>query len=101
MIENHQLCYNALKAQDSRFDGHFFVAVSSTGIYCRPICTVRIPKPENCSFYDSAVAAEAAGYRPCMKCRPELAPGNAAVGANERLSRSTAELIEGGALALL
>ena len=66
-------CYLAFKARDARFDGHFFVAVSSTGIYCRPVCKVRLPKRENCSFYPLAAQAEAAGYRPCLRCRPELA----------------------------
>ncbi|MBA4341816.1 MAG: adenosine deaminase [Methylibium sp.] len=67
-------CYPALVARDARFDGLWFVGVSSTGIYCRPICRVRTPKRENCSFYASAAQAEAAAYRPCLKCRPELAP---------------------------
>lgn len=67
--------YAALKARDARFDGHFFVGVSSTGIYCRPICTVKTPKAENCTFHLNPAAAEAAGYRPCLRCRPELAPG--------------------------
>ncbi|SIS43540.1 Ada metal-binding domain-containing protein [Neptunomonas antarctica] len=66
--------YQALVSHDSRFDGHFFVGVSSTGIYCRPVCRVRTPKIENCSFYTSAALAEAAGFRPCLKCRPELSP---------------------------
>lgn len=67
-------CYPALQARDARFDGHWFVGVSSTGIYCRPICRVRTPKRENCTFFAYASQAEGAGYRPCMKCRPELAP---------------------------
>ena len=67
-------CYPALLARDARFDGHWFVGVTSTGIYCRPVCRVRAPKRENCRFYASAAQAEAASYRPCMKCRPELAP---------------------------
>src|SRR3546814_5495488 len=56
--------YSALKAKDARFDGRFFVAVSSTGIYCRPICTAKLPRPENCSFHRTAASAEQAGYRP-------------------------------------
>ena len=67
-------CYQALKAHDARFDGRFFVGVSSTRIYCRPVCRVKLPKFENCSFFDHAALAENAGYRPCMRCRPELAP---------------------------
>ena len=68
------VCYQALKAHDARFDGRFFVGVSSTRIYCRPVCRVKLPKFENCSFFDHAALAESAGYRPCMRCRPELAP---------------------------
>jgi AraC family transcriptional regulator, regulatory protein of adaptative response / DNA-3-methyladenine glycosylase II len=67
-------CYQALKAHDARFDGRFFVGVSTTRIYCRPVCRVKIPKFENCRFFDHAALAEGAGYRPCMRCRPELAP---------------------------
>ena len=69
-------CYQVLKAHDARFDGRFFVGVSSTRIYCRPVCRVKLPKFENCSFFDYAALAESAGYRPCMRCRPELAPQN-------------------------
>jgi len=67
-------CYLALKARDARFDGQFFTGVRSTGIYCRPVCKVRTPKPENCQFYALAAQAEAAGFRPCLRCRPEVAP---------------------------
>ena len=87
-------CYRALKARDARFDGRFFVAVSSTRIYCRPVCTVKPPRRENCSFYPSAAAAEAQGYRPCLRCRPELAPGNASVDATSRLAQAAASLME-------
>jgi AraC family transcriptional regulator of adaptative response / DNA-3-methyladenine glycosylase II len=89
-------CYRALRARDARFDGRFFVAVSSTRIYCRPVCTVRPPRRENCRYYPSAAAAEAAGYRPCLRCRPELAPGNATIDALERTARAAARLIEEG-----
>lgn len=67
-------CYLALKARDARFDGCFFTGVTSTGIYCRPVCRVRTPKQENCRFFDLAAQAEQAGFRPCLRCRPELAP---------------------------
>ncbi|WP_239027194.1 DNA-3-methyladenine glycosylase 2 family protein [Ramlibacter algicola] len=67
-------CYLALKARDARFDGFFFTGVTSTGIYCRPVCRVRTPKRENCRFFPSAAQAERAGFRPCLRCRPELAP---------------------------
>jgi AraC family transcriptional regulator of adaptative response / DNA-3-methyladenine glycosylase II len=67
-------CYSALKAHDARFDGQFFTAVTSTGIYCRPVCRVKLPRRENCRFFRHAAQAEAAGFRPCLRCRPELAP---------------------------
>ena len=67
-------CYAALKAKDARFDGSFFTAVTSTGIYCRPVCRVKAPKRENCRFFGHAAQAESAGFRPCLRCRPELAP---------------------------
>lgn len=91
---DHATCYRALRARDARFDGRFFVAVSSTRIYCRPVCTVKPPRPENCRFYPSAAAAEVAGYRPCLRCRPELAPGNAGVDATTRVAQAAATLIE-------
>ncbi len=68
-------CYLALKARDARFDGRFFTGVTSTGIYCRPVCSVRTPRRENCRFFPRAANAERAGFRPCLRCRPELAPG--------------------------
>jgi len=67
-------CYLALKAHDARFDGSFFTAVTTTGIYCRPVCRVKTPRRENCRFFRHAAQAEAAGFRPCLRCRPELAP---------------------------
>ena len=67
-------CYSALKARDARFDGRFFTGVTSTGIYCRPVCSVKAPKRENCRFFSHAAQAESAGFRPCLRCRPELAP---------------------------
>ena len=66
--------YLALKARDARFDGCFFTGVTSTGIYCRPVCSVKAPKRENCRFFGLAAQAESAGFRPCLRCRPELAP---------------------------
>lgn len=92
-------CYEALKSRDARFDGRIFVGVASTRIYCRPVCGVRTPLRANCSFHRSAAAAEAAGFRPCLRCRPELAPGFAAVDAPARLARRAAGLIDDGALA--
>jgi len=67
-------CYLALKAKDARFDGRFFTGVTSTGIYCRPVCSVRTPLRKNCRFFSHAAQAESAGFRPCLRCRPELAP---------------------------
>ncbi len=67
-------CYLALQARDARFDGRFFIGVTSTGIYCRPICSVKVPKRQNCRFFGHAAQAEGAGFRPCLRCRPELAP---------------------------
>src|SRR5690606_2958114 len=78
-------CYAAIQSHDPRFDGLFFVAVASTDIYCRPICRVRMPRFEHCSFYANAASAEQAGYRPCLRCRPELAPGNSRADAVKRI----------------
>jgi len=66
--------YRAVVAKDARFDGVFFTAVKTTGIYCRPVCTAKTPKLSSCQFFALAAAAEAAGFRPCLRCRPELAP---------------------------
>ena len=67
----------ARRSRDPRFDGVFFVGVTSTGIYCRPICRARYPREENVDYFANAAAAEARGFRPCLKCRPEAAPGSA------------------------
>ena len=74
LASDQQACYAALKARDARFDGCFFTGVTSTGIYCRPVCSVKAPKRENCRFFSHAAQAESAGFRPCLRCRPELAP---------------------------
>jgi len=71
-------CWLALQARDARFDGRFFIGVTSTGIYCRPVCRVRMPRRENCRFFGHAAQAESAGFRPCLRCRPELAPNSIA-----------------------
>ena len=71
-------CYLALKARDARFDGSFFTGVTSTGIYCRPVCRVKTPRRENCRFFRHAAQAEDAGFRPCLRCRPEMAPHSVA-----------------------
>lgn len=95
---DQESCYQALLAHDPRFDGAFFVAVRSTGVYCRTVCPARTPRRENCAFYPSAAAAERAGYRPCLRCRPELAPGNARVDALGRLAAAALDRIESGML---
>ncbi|MDX1932144.1 MAG: DNA-3-methyladenine glycosylase 2 [Capsulimonadales bacterium] len=91
-------CYQALQTHDRRFDGVFFVGVATTGIYCRPVCPARTPLRRNCRFFDNAAAAEKAGFRPCLRCRPELAPGRATVDAGRRLAERIAGHIEDGAL---
>ncbi|HWQ50877.1 MAG TPA: AlkA N-terminal domain-containing protein [Terriglobales bacterium] len=87
-------CYRAFMSHDPRFDGRLFVGVSSTGIYCRPVCRTKTPKEENCTFFTSAAAAQAAGYRPCLKCRPELAPGLAPIDGPANLARRAALMLE-------
>ena len=90
------VCYRALQSRDPRFDGLIFVGVSSTGIYCRPICPARTPKFENCDFFGSAAAAQEAGYRPCLRCRPEIAPDMASWrGTSNTVSRALALIAEG------
>jgi len=91
-------CYRAIGTRDARFDGRLFIGVKTTGIYCRPICPARTPKRENVSFYASAAAAQEAGFRPCLRCRPEAAPDLAVWrGSSNTVSRALA-LIEAGAL---
>ncbi|HSL32984.1 MAG TPA: AlkA N-terminal domain-containing protein, partial [Candidatus Limnocylindrales bacterium] len=91
-------CYRAVEARDPRFDGRIFTAVRTTGIYCRPICPARTPKFENVTFYSTAAAAQAAGYRPCLRCRPETAPDLAAWQGRSRTVGRALALIGGGAL---
>jgi AraC family transcriptional regulator of adaptative response / DNA-3-methyladenine glycosylase II len=91
-------CYRALLTRDARFDGRFFTGVRTTGIYCRPVCPARTPKPENCRFFPTAAGAEEAGFRACLRCRPETAPDMAAWrGTSNTVARALA-LIETGAL---
>ncbi len=96
ILTNSDSQYQALLARDTRFDGLFFVGVTSTGIYCRPVCTVKSPKQVNCKFYGSAQEAEQAGFRPCLRCRPELAPGNAPVDKSQRVAHLIVQRIEEG-----
>lgn len=93
-----ETCYRALSARDRRFDGLFFVGVATTGIYCRPVCTARTPRRERCAFYRTAAEAEHAGFRACLLCRPELAPGSAPVDSVPRLVAAAVSRIEGGFL---
>lgn len=95
---NPESCYQALLAHDPRFDGVFFIAVKTTKIYCRNVCRVKVPLFKNVTFYSNAATAESAGYRPCLRCRPELAPGNATVDAVSRLAALALNRIEDGAL---
>lgn len=91
------VCYRALATRDARFDGRFFVAVRTTGIYCRPICPARTPKRENVTFFSCAAAAEAAGFRPCLRCRPETSPGTPAWNGTSAVVSRALRLIEDGA----
>jgi AraC family transcriptional regulator of adaptative response / DNA-3-methyladenine glycosylase II len=86
--------YLVLKARDERFDGRLFVGVTSTGVYCRPVCRVRLPQRKNCRFFSTRAQAEAAAFRPCMKCRPEIAPGLSAMDSSRALADSAARSIE-------
>ncbi|MEZ3497930.1 AlkA N-terminal domain-containing protein [Pantoea sp. KPR_PJ] len=92
------IAYQALTSRDTRFDGVFYVGVTSTGIYCRPICPVKAPQQKNCLFFASAEAAEKAHFRPCLRCRPELAPGNAPVDQPHRLAERLIQRVEEGML---
>src|ERR1041385_5888916 len=94
----NNMLYKALSSRDPRFDGIFFVGVTSTVIYCRPICPVKTPKQANCRFFDSAQEAERAGFRPCLRCRPELAPGSAPVDDSQRIAQLIVQRLEEGGL---
>jgi AraC family transcriptional regulator, regulatory protein of adaptative response / DNA-3-methyladenine glycosylase II len=92
------ICTRALGARDARFDGLFFVGITSTGVYCRPVCPARVSYPDRRRFFESPAAAESAGFRPCLRCRPELAPGRSLVDAVPRLAHVAAHRIAAGAL---
>jgi len=97
-LPDREICYRAFQSRDSRFDGLIFVGITSTGIYCRPVCPARSAKFENCRFFSSAAAAQEAGFRPCLRCRPETAPDLASWrGTSNTVSRALA-LINDGAL---
>lgn len=89
--------YRALTTRDARFDGRLFVGVTSTGIYCRPVCRVRTPRRENCRFFANAAQAEAGGFRPCLRCRPELAPGLSLTDSSQVLAQQAALMLENAA----
>jgi len=90
--------HQAVDTRDPAFDGVFFVAITSTRIYCRPVCPSRIARRENRRFFRSRVGAEESGYRPCRRCRPELAPGETPLDAVSRLAHRVVEQISAGAL---
>src|SRR5665213_4245861 len=98
MVPDNAALYNAFASHDARFDGVFFVGVTSTRIYCRPVCTARTPKLANCRFFETAEAAEKESFRPCLRCRPELAPGNAPVDDAGRIAHLLVQRIDEGLL---
>ena len=85
--------YNAFVSKDERFDGKFFAGITTTGIYCRPICKARLPKKENCVFFKTKAEAEKAGFRPCLICRPELAPEYSIVNAKKTIAEQTLSML--------
>jgi AraC family transcriptional regulator, regulatory protein of adaptative response / DNA-3-methyladenine glycosylase II len=94
---DREACYRAIRTRDIRFDGRFYTGVRTTGVYCRPICPSRMPRFEHCVFFPSAAAAHQAGYRPCLRCRPELAPGLAGWrGTAATVSRALTAILDGG-----
>ena len=95
---DRKVCDRARRSRDARFDGKFFIAVTSTRIYCRPICPARSPKDENVRYYATAAAAEAAGFRPCLRCRPEASPGTPAWSGTSSVVSRALRLIGEGAL---
>ncbi len=95
---DQEIFERARLARDTRYDGRFFIAVRTTGIYCRPVCPANPPRSENITFYPTAAAAAEAGYRPCLRCRPETAPGTPAWAGTSTTVRRGLRLIAGGAL---
>ncbi|MBS2021603.1 MAG: DNA-3-methyladenine glycosylase 2 family protein [Deltaproteobacteria bacterium] len=98
MLPTSTECYRALTARDPRFDGVFFTGVTSTGIFCRPVCPARTPREDRCRFFAHAAEASQAGFRPCLRCRPELAPGLSPLEASPRLVQRAMARIEQGVL---
>jgi AraC family transcriptional regulator, regulatory protein of adaptative response / DNA-3-methyladenine glycosylase II len=99
MVLDADAAYRVLQAHDARFDGRLFVGVTSTGVYCRPVCRVRTPMQRNCRFFHNAPSAESAGFRPCLRCRPELAPGLSLVDSPQVLAQHAARMIDEAARA--
>ena len=97
-LPDRAVCSQAVAARDARFDGVFFVAITTTGIYCRPVCPSRVARDANRRFFSAATEAEGAGFRPCLRCRPELAPGRAGCDAVSALAAAAARRIADGAL---
>lgn len=98
MLPSADICQQARLSRDARFDGLFYVAVKSTGIYCRPVCPARAPAEPQVQYYASAASAAAAGFRPCLRCRPDSAPGSPAWQGNQTSLRRAMKLIDAGAL---
>ena len=98
-LPDPRICEQARMSRDARFDGLFFTAVKSTGIYCRPVCPAPAPKPSNITYYGNAAAAEAAGFRPCLRCRPELSPGDGTWRRGDQVVARALKLIDQGMLA--
>ncbi|MDP1692910.1 MAG: Ada metal-binding domain-containing protein [Burkholderiaceae bacterium] len=94
MVLDPVAAYRVLQAHDARFDGRLFVGVTSTGIYCRPVCRVRLPRRENCRFFANAASAEQGGFRPCLRCRPELAPGLSLADSPQVLAQHAARMLD-------
>ncbi|WP_243042309.1 DNA-3-methyladenine glycosylase 2 family protein [Dyella sedimenti] len=99
-LPDERICEQARLSRDARFDGLFFTAVTSTRIYCRPVCPAPPPKPQHVRYYASAAAAEAAGFRPCLRCRPELSPGNDAWRRGDHVIARTLKLMDGDELSV-
>ena len=92
--QKKNIYYDAFRSKDQRFDGQFFVGITSTGIYCRPICSARLPRKENCHYFKTAAAAEQAGFRPCLLCRPELAPEKSIAATANTIASRAARLLK-------
>ena len=94
MTLHDDAAYRAISTHDARFDGRLFVGVTTTRVYCRPVCRVRLPRRENCRFFSNAALAESHGFRPCLRCRPELAPGLSLMDSSQALAQQAARTIE-------